>query len=200
MIHSLRLAGVVLLVAGLGACASAPMHFHTLVPPSAPLPPAAAPFAIDVLPVAVPSQVDQPALVLRQGASGIAVLDGERWASPLGDEIRGALSADLAARLGTHDVHGLPRAKDAKVIRVQLDVRRFDSEMGGNATLEASWSVRGSEQASVNCASRVAEPAGTSYDSLIEAHQRALGQVADQVAAAVRSVAAGQPATCRSPM
>ena len=143
MIHSLRVAGVALLVAGLGACGSAPTHFHTLVPPSASLPPATAPFAIDVLPVGVPPQVDQPALVLRQGATGIAVLDGERWASPLGDEIRGALSADLAARLGTHDVHGLPRGKEAKVVRVQLDVRRFDSEVGGNATLEASWSVRG---------------------------------------------------------
>ncbi|NID05308.1 membrane integrity-associated transporter subunit PqiC [Luteibacter jiangsuensis] len=196
MIHSLRLAGVVLLVAGLGACASAPTHFHTLVPPSAPLPAATASFAIDVLPVAVPPQVDQPALVLRQGATGIAVLDGERWASPLGDEIRGALSADLAARLGTHDMHGLPRGKDAKVVRVQLDVRRFDSEVGGSATLEASWSVRGADGVSANCASRVSEPAGSSYDSLVEAHQRVLGTVADQVATAVRSVAAGQPATC----
>ncbi|MGE7138427.1 PqiC family protein [Luteibacter sp. NPDC031894] len=197
MIHSLRLVGVALVVAVLGACASAPTHFHTLVPPSAPLAAASAPFVIDVLPVGVPPQVDQPALVLRQGTSGIAVLDGERWASPLGDEIRGALSADLAARLGTHDVHGLPRAKDAKVVRVQLDVRRFDSELGGNATLEASWSVRGVEPAAANCASRVTEPAGSGYDGLVEAHQRALGKVADQVAAAVRSVAAGQTANCQ---
>ena len=197
MIHTLRLAGVALLVAGLGACASAPTHFHTLIPPPAPLPAATAPFVVDVLPVGVPPQVDQPALVLRQGASGIAVLDGERWASPLGDEIRGALSADLAARLGTHDVHGLPRAKDAKVVRVQLDVRRFDSVVGGDATLEAAWSVRGADGAAANCASRVAEPAGSSYDSLVEAHQRALGTVADQVAAAVRSIAANQPATCQ---
>ncbi|HEY4292345.1 PqiC family protein [Luteibacter sp.] len=200
MIHPLRLAGIVFLVVGLGACASAPTHFHTLVPPSAPLPAAVAPFVIDVLPVGVPPQVDQPALVLRQGASGIDVLDGERWASPLGDEIRGALSADLAARLGTHDVHGLPRAKEARVVRVQLDVRRFDSEINGNATLEVSWSVRGQDQAAGNCASRVAEPAGSSYDSLVDAHQRALGKVADQMAAAVRSVAAGQPVSCGSPL
>ncbi|MDR6934797.1 MULTISPECIES: PqiC family protein [unclassified Luteibacter] len=198
MIQTLRLAGVSLLLAGLAACASAPTHFHTLIPPSAPLAGATAPFVIDVLPVNVPPQVDQPSLVLRQGASGIAVLDGERWASPLGDEIRGALSADLSARLGTHDVHGLPRAKDARVVRVQLDVRRFDSEVGGEATLEASWAVRGADQAAT-CASRVAEPAGGSYQSLVDAHQRALGKVADQVAAAARAVAAGQPATCGAP-
>lgn len=196
MIHTLRLAGAAVLLATLTACASAPMHFHTLIPPSAPLAATAAPFVIDVQAVAVPPQVDQPGLVLRQGASGVAILDGERWASALGDEIRGALSADLTARLGTHDVHGLPRSKDAQVVRVQLDVRRFDSELGGSATLEAGWSVRGPEQAAT-CASRASEPAGSTYDSLVEAHQRALGKVADQVAVAVRAVAAGQAATCQ---
>jgi uncharacterized lipoprotein YmbA len=199
MIHALRLAGVAILLAGLDACASAPTHFHTLVPKSAPLPAPAAPFAIDVLAVGVPPQVDQPALVLRQGASGIAVLDGERWASPLGDEIRAALSADLSARLGTHDVHGLPRPKDAKVVRVQMDVRRFDSEVGGEATVEATWSLRGPADAAVTCATRVSEPAGASYDSLVEAHQRALGKVADGIAAAARAQVAGQAATCAGP-
>jgi len=82
------------------------------------------------------------------------------------------------------------------VVRVQLDVRRFDSEVGGSATLEASWSVRSGETAGAACASRASEPAGSTYDSLVEAHQRAIGQVADQVAAAVRAVAAGQ-STCQ---
>ncbi|SFW60195.1 PqiC family protein [Luteibacter sp. UNCMF366Tsu5.1] len=197
MIHSLRLAGLLALIGGLGACASSPTHFHTLVPPAAPPASGTAAFVIDVQPVGVPPQVDQPALVLRQGASSIAVLDGERWASPLGDEIRAALSTDLSARLGTHDVHGLPRARDAKVVRVQFDVRRFDSVLGGDATVEGAWSVRGpAEGAAVTCASRVSEPAGSSYDSLVDAHQRALGKVADQLAVAIRSLAAGQAATC----
>jgi uncharacterized lipoprotein YmbA len=196
MIRTFRLAAAVSLLGTLAACSSAPTRFHTLIPPSSALAPAAAPFMIDVQAVGVPPQVDQPALVLRQGASGIAVLDGERWASPLGDEIRGALAADLSARLGTHDVHGLPRAKDSKVVRVQFDVRRFDSEVGGSATLEASWSVRGGDAAST-CASRVSEPAGGSYDSLVEAHQRALAKAADQVAAAVRAVANGQAGVCQ---
>jgi uncharacterized lipoprotein YmbA len=43
----------------------------------------------------------------------------------------------------------------------------------------------------------VAEPAGGSYDTLVDAHQRALGQLADQIAAASRTVAAGQGGSCR---
>jgi uncharacterized lipoprotein YmbA len=196
MIQILRLVGAAGLIAALGACSSAPTHFHTLVPPSAPMTAVAAPYVIDVQAVGVPPQVDQPSLVLRHGATGVSVLDGERWSSPLGDEIRGALTADLSARLGTHDVHGLPHAKGDKIIRVQLDVRRFDSEVGGSATLEAGWSVRSGETVGAACASRASEPAGSTYDSLVEAHQRAIGQVADQVAAAVRAVAAGQ-STCK---
>jgi uncharacterized lipoprotein YmbA len=192
---TIRIAAAASLLAALAGCSSAPTHFHTLIPPATAVAPAAGPFAIDVQAVGVPPQVDQPALILRQGTSGITVLDGERWASPLGDEIRGALAADLSNRLGTHDVHGLPRAKGAKVIRVQLDVRRFDSEVGGNATLEASWSVR-DDHVAATCTSRVSEPAGGSYDSLVEAHQRALGRAADQVALAVRAVAAGQVPAC----
>jgi uncharacterized lipoprotein YmbA len=191
-----RHAATALMVTALAACSSAPVHFHTLVPPAATVAAPTAPFAIDLLAVAVPPQVDQPAMVLRSGSSSVNVLDGERWASPLGDEIRAALSADLSSRLGTHDVHGLPRAKDAKVVAIQVDVRRFDSELGGSATLEAAWSVRTGEQ-SASCASRVAEPAGGSYDTLVDAHQRALGQLADQIAAASRAVAVGQGAACR---
>lgn len=191
----LRLVGATTLLTALAACSSAPTHFHTLVPRSVSPVATAAPFNIDVQAVNVPPQVDQPAMVLRQGVSTIAVMDGERWASPLGDEIRGALSADLAARLGTHDVHGLPRGKDPTV-RVQVDVRRFDSELGGDATLEAAWSVRGKDQAAT-CTSRVVQPAGGSYDTLVDAHQRALGQLSDEIAIAVRAVANGQASACR---
>lgn len=195
MMKYTRHAASALFVVALAACSSAPVHFHTLVPPAAGPSATVAPFAIDVQAVGVPPQVDQPSMVLRSGSSSMNVLDGERWASPLGDEIRTALAADLSSRLGTHDIHGLPRAKDAKVVRVQVDVRRFDSELGGSATLEAAWSVRMDEQ-SANCASRVVEPAGSSYDTLVDAHQRALGQLADQIATASRAVAAGQPAAC----
>jgi uncharacterized protein len=196
MMKYTRHAASALLAATLAACSSAPVHFHTLVPPAASPSATVAPFAIDVQAVGVPPQVDQPSMVLRSGSSSVNVLDGERWASPLGDEIRTALAADLSSRLGTHDIHGLPRGKDANVVMVQVDVRRFDSELGGNATLEAAWSVR-KESLSANCASRVVQPAGGSYDTLVDAHQQAIGQLADQVAMAVRSVANGQAATCR---
>ena len=56
--------------------------------------------AFELLPVSVPAQDDQPQLVIRQGGQGVALLQSERWIAPLGDEIRGALSADLTPRAG----------------------------------------------------------------------------------------------------
>lgn len=156
-------------------------------------------FVIEVLPVTVPPQVDQPQLVLRQGASKVVMLDDQRWVASLADEVRGALSADLAAQLNTHDVYGLPKPKGTSSLRVKVDVRRFDSQLGGNATVEASWTIRGGEGdagAVTACASSVSEPAGASYDDLVQAHQRALATLAGRIAEAARGVAAGSVGAC----
>ncbi|CAM5542701.1 PqiC family protein [Rhodanobacter lindaniclasticus] len=92
----------------LAACASAPLHYYTLlpgVPASVADPVTAIPF--EVLPVNVPAQVDRPQLVVRQGGQSVALLEGERWIAPLADEVRGALAADLARSLPGRDVGGM---------------------------------------------------------------------------------------------
>ena len=62
----------------LGACASAPMHYYTLLPSAAAeAPNPAGSLAFELLPVSVPAQVDQPQLVVREGGQSVALLDGE---------------------------------------------------------------------------------------------------------------------------
>jgi len=199
LIHLLsrRLAPIAAALA-LGACASAPTHYYTLVAPAAGAmaPAAAAPgLPFELLPVSVPAQDDQPQLVIRQGGQGVALLDGHRWIAPLGDEIRGALSADLAQALGRPDVSGLAH-EGARVARIKVDVRRFDSQPGSYALLEAAWSVRvvggDAPERTLACTSRFNQAvSGAGYDALVQAHQQALGQLAGEVAAAVRALADG---------
>jgi uncharacterized lipoprotein YmbA len=104
--------GVALLALVVGACSSVPpVRYFTLVPaPSteAAVAPVAQPFQFELLPVTVPAQVDQPQLVVRQGGQGVAMLQGQRWIAPLGDEVRGALSADLTRDFHAQDVTSLP--------------------------------------------------------------------------------------------
>lgn len=189
----------------LGACASAPLHYHTLVAPadepavgrasSAPS------LAFELLPVSVPAQVDQPQLVVRQGRQGVLLLGSERWIAPLGDEVRGALSVDLARDLHSQDVSGLPDS-GKPALRVKLDLRRFDSQPGGYALIEGSWSVRvlhAVPERALTCTSRVREPVGPGYDALVQGHQRALATLAAQIAAVARALANAEMPPCPLP-
>jgi hypothetical protein len=188
----------------LSACATAPLHYYTLIAPAgAPADVAAGTPALpfELLPVGVPAQVDQPQLVVREGGQGVALLDGERWIAPLGDEIRGALSADLARDLRSQDLSGQPGNGKPR-LRVKLDLRRFDSQPGSYALIEGSWSVRllqGSHPAALVCTSRVSEAVGPGYDALVAGHQRALGQLAMQIATVARTLGNGQAASCPAP-
>ena len=195
----------------LAACASAPLHYYTLVAPAdesagglvAPADEAsgasAAPsLPFELLPVGVPAQVDQPQLVVREGGQGVALLGSERWIAPLGDEVRSALSADLARELHSADVSGLP-GNGKPLLRVKLDVRRFDSQPGGYALIEGAWSVRllhGAQSAALACSSRVSEAVGPGYPALVQGHQRAIARLAAQIAIAARALGDGQAPAC----
>lgn len=173
----------------LGACASpAPIHYHTLLAPAQEAAASApAPFLIEVLPVGVPAQVDQPQLVLRQGEGGVLMPEGERWAAPLADELRAALADALSRDLGTRDVAGLARPAGATVLRIGIQVRRFDSVPASHVLLEADWSLApvGAE-GRLFCHSVERVAAGPAYADLVRAHQQALAAVAARIAASAR--------------
>jgi hypothetical protein len=188
-------------LAGLTACASAPVHYHTLLAPVEQDAAAAepAPFLIDVLPVGVPVQVDQPQLVVRQGAGGVAVLDGERWAGPLADEVRAALSAVLARRLATQDVAGLTRPGDSPAIRIKVQVRRLDLWPGRRVQLDADWSLGMADEpgnARLACRASLDAPAPGGYPELVLAQQRLLAELADRIGADARAWARMRGAPC----
>jgi uncharacterized lipoprotein YmbA len=184
----------------LTACASEPVHYYTLVAPADDMSSAAGPASLpfELLPVSVPAQVDQPQLVVREGQQGVALLEGQRWIAPLANEVRDALSADLARALNSRDISGLA-GNDKPSVRIKLDLRRFDSQLGRYAMIEGAWSVRllhGAHPASISCTSRVSESVGASYSALVQGHQRAINQLAAQIAGAARSLGNGQAPVC----
>lgn len=177
--------------AGLAGCASAPVHYHTLLAPAGQETAARpSPFVVDVLPVGVPVQADLAQFVVRQGAGGVAVLDGERWAAPLGDEVRAALSAALVHGLGTQDVAGLARPADSQVMRIKVQVRRFDLWPGQRAQLDADWSLGVADEpgrARLTCRGRFDAPAPGGYPALVQAQQKLVLALADRIGADARA-------------
>lgn len=186
--------GLVATIGTLAGCSSAPVHYYTLRPPlereNTAVP--AAPFFISVLPVGISAELDQPQLVVRQGQTGVAVLDGERWASPLADEVRGALSAHLTSMLNTQDVAGLPQEPHDPVLLVKVQIRRIDAWPGQRVQLSADW-----ELAFANDPRRIRmsgsgcfdEAAMAGYPRLANAYQQVVQDLAARIRVDARALA-----------
>jgi uncharacterized lipoprotein YmbA len=183
------------------ACSSAklPERFHTLLPAErAASAPAMSPVYVDVLSVGVPAQVDHAQWVVRQGDDSLLMLEQDRWAAPLADELRGALSERLAGRWGAVDIRGVASPQPS-VWRVRVDVQRFESVPGREARIESVWSVSGTQRgaATLVCRSTHAQPvSGGDVSALAAAHRRAVTALADEIGQRVRAMQAGQPAGC----
>jgi len=181
-----------------GCASSPPNRFYTLSGASpaegtAARAAAASPaFLIEVPTVDVPAAVARNQFVVSESATRVDVLEQERWASPPADEIRRALSSDLAATLGTFDVFGSPHPENVPVYRIAVNVSRFESWPGSHTVLDSVWSVRSLRtQALVTCRTVQRETVGAGYDALVAGHRRALGELSDAIASVVRTLASG---------
>ena len=200
MNHRFHWLGVPLL-ALLSACASTPVHYYTLSAPPSTVSPKPAPvdFLVDVQPVGMPVQLDQPQLVVRQGATDVMVLETERWLTAMDEEVRNALSSELVAQLGTQDVAGLPKPAHAPVIKVKLQVRRLDAWLGQQVQLDADWSLElAKKDGGVRkvCQTHVNLPAPGGYAELVQAQQRAITVLAGQMAVQARALRGGAGSPC----
>ena len=190
-------AAAVFAALALAACSSPPARFYTLSPADAAAPVRTAPanpsFLIEVPSVGVPEQVAKSQLVVQKNAAQVDVLEQERWASPPADEIRRALSDDLAAQLGTIDVANSAYPAGVPVYRISVNVQRFESWPGKRAAVDAVWSVRSlATQAVMTCRTSVAEPVADGYDALVVGHRRALAELASQITGGVEAMEASR--------
>ncbi|MDO7899073.1 PqiC family protein [Pseudomonas citrulli] len=153
----------VALVLLLVACRSDPIHYHTLSPVQ-PAGQSRSNADIQVEQVSVPPQVDRTQMVIRQGSSGLAILETEWWGASLADELHSSLDEQL----------NNPGAAK-RLLRV--DVQRFDSIPGRYARMDVQWRLRGTQGPALTCRSSLQTPAGGSIDELVSAHQNNVRQL-----------------------
>ncbi|MCY0388865.1 PqiC family protein [Robbsia sp. Bb-Pol-6] len=150
--------------------------------------PMATPLLIEVLPVNIPGQVSRPQIVSTTGAGDVKLEEYNRWASPLADEIGGALSQSLTRSLGAIDSYRTPHPAGSTVYRITVNVQRFESVPGERATIDAVWSVvRSSDALTLTCRSTASEPVAPGYDNLAAGHRKALARIAADIAQGVRT-------------
>jgi hypothetical protein len=142
-------------------------------------------------PVTIPASVDQPEFVVQVAPNRVEVNEFNRWVSPLGDGIARTVAGDLVVLLGTQEVASAQPADFTPDYRVTIDVQRFESVQGQQATLEAVWTVRKSAGGEIRSGRTVArqQVQGPGFDALAAAHSQALAKMSGDIAAAIRAEA-----------
>ena len=196
----LRLAAAWLVSVGVG-CTSAPVRYYTLTPtPDKTLPASETTLTIDVRVVHTPPQLNRAELMVRTAPTEVTLLENERWASPVNDEIKDALRLELQRRLGR--MTGL-RPAFAK-LTLDIDVQQLEAEFGRYALIEASWSAtlsatgpRSTGARVTACTFQADEKIHSGYAGIVEGYQREIAALADAIVAVLTSPASGIDAPCQ---
>jgi len=199
---ALGMAATLFVVAG--CTSTAATRFHTLMPaepPAAAAPGTAAvarPRAAIVLePIRLPAQVDQPQWLVRLPDDTVAILEQDRWTSPLQDELRQALLERLGTRWEAGTGRSVPGA--GPPLRIALEVRRFDSVVGREARIDGSWSISAGEGPGSRvsqCEWSWREPALGGTEALAAAHRRIVARLGDALGESLDTLARGRSFTC----
>ena len=169
----------------LAACASSkPIHLYTLSSAaSAQVVAGAKPYAIVLDPVSVPRNADIPQLVIADADGRSRLTEDHRWRAPLPDEIGAALAQQLQDQFGIHDLSRVSSPESLKLLRVRVDVQRFESLPGGQVLVAAAWSLRAADakSAAMTCVTQLQQPAGADYAALVAAYRTAVAGLATQI-------------------
>jgi hypothetical protein len=188
-----RVCAFILVPLLLAACGGSPRtDFHTLVPVPAGQPthgPAEAGSPIEVGRVDLPGILDRQWLVTRGPGTSIEVSDQHRWAAPLDELIRRALTADLRDRLGDSEVLAPgdpPPPGGARTLA--LNVQQFSGDSAGQVMLKADWIIGGpgpGRPAQAHHVDLRLDAGSANPDAVTAAMSQAVGKLADAIAAQV---------------
>jgi len=183
----------------LAGCASTPASYHTLVAPLRDAESAndLSTYAIEVAPIAMPAEVDRLELVVRRRDGTIVLLENELWAAPLADELRAALRLGIQDRADSALCERVRR--DLRTFAVSMEIERFESVVGDHAVIQARWQLRvtgSGYDVRVARRSRAEESVGPGYASLVDGYQRAIREIASDMADAAAQRLAQDGLSC----
>lgn len=186
----------IFLAAWLGGCASSPPTQFIALNTQGPAATHLAAQSAKIAPIAVghidlPPDLDRLSLVRRTGSNRLDVNDAVQWGGPLDQLIKHTLAFDLAARLppGRLILPQEPRPQSGRLRFLLVTFRTFSAGPHNRVTLQAHWTLVNAQtrapvigqDADIEVQARSARG-----DDIAAAMSRTLGQLADQVASAVR--------------
>jgi uncharacterized lipoprotein YmbA len=185
---AVRRAGLLCSLA-LAGCVGQADHFYTLntEPDGARV--AGAPTIQVRLQVTIPGLMDRNEMVLHTSRNGIVILDHERWASPLPDQVSQTLARDIEGRRSDIYVgdRGFDRAASPPVT-LKVDLVRMSAQRGGRASIEAHWRIVDSSAGvdQLGGGSFEADITHDGYAAVAQAYSQTLSALAERLAKELR--------------
>ena len=149
---------------------------------------------INIAAVTITEVVDRPQLVIKIAPNQVQILEQQRWAQPLKNEISRIVAKNLSTLLNTNNITNYPSnsintklAPNLIIYKVLLNVQQFESNLGSNATVTVSFTVHKmvNNQFSGDTITNTQQITGKNYSDLVEAHSRALGVISYEIAKAI---------------
>jgi len=148
---------------------------------------------IAVGPVTLPQYTNRSQIVTGNTNPELSRASFELWAEPLEDNFTRILTENLSLLLATDQVVVFPWQGPASIAyQVIIDVTQFLGEPGGQASLEARWSVIGKNgrEALVRKKSNFSEPVGgQDYQALAAAMSRTVTALSRDIATTITTIA-----------
>jgi hypothetical protein len=179
----------------LTACAQTqPSRFYTLssLSDTATTPSAASnDLAIGVGPISLPNYLDRPEIVRRSTPNEFQVAEFDRWGEQLRDVFPRVMAENLSELLATDRVFLLPQRRATTIdYQVEVNVTRFDADVGGPAILAARWEIFDDDGKSlvVDRSTFTETVEGDGYGAVATAMSRTVAAFSQEIAAAITAL------------
>ena len=154
--------------------------------------------AIGVGPISLPNYLDRPEMVTRTTPNEFQLAEFDRWGESLGNVFPRVMAENLSVLLATDQVVLLPRRRSTAIdYQVEVQVTRFDADVGGPAVLAARWELFDNRGKSlvVNRSTFTEAVAGDSetaggedYGSVATAMSKTVAALSREIASAITSL------------
>jgi uncharacterized lipoprotein YmbA len=145
---------------------------------------------IGIGPVKLADYLDESQIVTRTSDNQLVKAEFNRWVGSFKNNFMNVLADNLGSLLSTDRIYLYPWRLAVPIdYQVTVDVVRCDGRLGDAAWLEARWSIfQGPEKKLLKMhRSSLREPVtGADYAALVAAQSRAVAQLSQEIAAAIR--------------
>jgi uncharacterized lipoprotein YmbA len=148
---------------------------------------------IGVGPLSIPEYVDRPQIVTLVGPHELDLADFDQWSEPLQESVPRTLGENLSTLLSTQHIYLYPWKGSMPIdYQIEVDIIRFDATRGGDAVLNARWTILAGDSKEILVRKHSAvtqEAGGLGYEDLVAAESRLLETLSREMAAAIKSIA-----------